>query len=373
MLNYYFNKFKSLIVVTIILTIFAIVNTASGQDIFNYKQRPPAVQKKIDEKFNDIAKFSKSYWTQNGRKKYLLCGIDDEKLILDIIKQNPDQKEFYFLDVGAGRFQWVKNVFKFLTNNSEVPKNKKYHIIGVNGEGKDKIKIIGNFTIYKLGGFKIENIIEAFEERNIKINGKIDLIVSSWTLRHLADPLGTFFQMHQLTKLNGYILLEGIPFLRLDTEGKHIYNRRFITDYNLNAEHLLLDLKQTYLMCPSTKGMDRNLRGIMIIKSEIDQNALRSLSYSESLGLGISDVNYNCGKPDTTQYISKNSTKLKSKVTSTFEYHAYNGDRSLHNTLKEKELFYLYDDCNIELFCRSNYRDDYYYKLDFTNDFIIDR
>ena len=42
---------------------------------------------------------------------------------------------FYVVDVGAGRFQWVDSILRFLKNNPNVPKNKKYHIIGLNVDG----------------------------------------------------------------------------------------------------------------------------------------------------------------------------------------------------------------------------------------------
>ncbi len=281
-------------------------------------------------------------WLINGPEgKYYMCLVDDEKLIMDIIHSAPaEQKEFYFIDVGAGKFQWVDNIHDFLKNNPNVPADKKYHIIGLNAEGKDQVNIENNFIIYKLGRFKTENIIEAFAARKMHLNGKIDLIVSQWTLRHLADPLGTFLQLFELTKPNGYMLLEGIPFNRLDKNGNYIYTND-ITGHNLNAEHLLRDMKQSYLMCPTNEAGGRALRDIMIQKRELDPNYDIGLAYHSLLDKGKSPSNV-CQY--ISQFVSKNPNKLQTTYNNTYNYQKYNGDKSLYDKLIAKDLFYYHDD-----------------------------
>jgi len=259
---------------------------------------------------------------------YYVCNIDEAKLILDIIQSSPEQQEFYFVDVGAGRFQWVDSILRFLKNNPNVPKNKKYHIIGLNVDGKDEINNDGNFIAYKLGHFKTENIIEAFEERGMNLKGKIDLMVSCWTLKHLVDPLGTFLQMFQLTKLNGYMLLEGIPFLSYYDDDTY-----FNPD---NALYLLQDLDQPYLMQTQTTTTGKEFNHIVIQKKYVNDD-VAILSYGDDLGRGREDSPYAAriiaGSlkpaffPDLGVVISLSGRSL------------YIGDKTLFDTLNEKKLF----------------------------------
>lgn len=334
------RKFFNILIIA--TTMLAFLITVAKADNFNYKQRPAAVQKKIDELFNKLAETPVSSWGgTNGLSKYGICGIDEEKLILDIITNNPKQTDFYFLDVGAGQFQWVDNVVQFLNSKPNITTNKKFHVIGVSGEGKnnpkgrDEVTKNGNCISYKLGGFKIENIIEAFEERGMYLDGKIDLTVSQWTLRHLVDSLGTFLQIHQLAKLNGYILLEGLYFDRLDAAGNHVYDSLDQKEGNLNPEHLLRDLKQVYLMCPNNRSVGRGSRDIMIKKSNIDANTKHNLSY---LGLRDRGPAAKNACQFITQFLYTDAIRLQTQD-EFYELYCFRGHNELYDMIKEKELF----------------------------------
>lgn len=247
-------------------------------------------------------------------------------MILDIIQSSPEQQEFYFVDVGAGKFQWIDGILRFLKNDPNVPKNKKYHIIGLNVDGKDEINNDGNFITYKLGHFKTENIIEAFKKRGMNLKGKIDLMVSCWTLKHLVDPLGTFLQMFQLTKLNGYMLLEGIPFLNYHEDDTY-----FNPD---NALYLLQELDQPYLMQTTTTGKEFNH---IIIQKKYVNDDVAIFSYADDLGRGRE------GSPYAARIIAES---LKSAffpdsgvVIGLSDKSLYIGDKTLFDTLNEKKLF----------------------------------
>ena len=303
----------------------------------NYTQRPESVQSKIDLLFNMQSKSSKSNWGVNGASSYEICGVDDERLILNRVESSPEQKDFYFLDVGAGMYQWVDNTRKLLCNNSELPSDKQYHIIGVNAEGVDEVETTENCKIYKFGDFKTENIIEAFHERGLYLTNKVDLTVSQWTLRHLVDPLGTFLQMYKLTKPSGVMFIEGLFFSRLGTIDEFIY-KEGLGEKNLNAEHFLQkDLETTYLMCPSNSAMGRAGRDIMVKKNS-SVKCVSNLYYHDILddrGEGTSNV---CRYQ--TQF--KSPFSAESRVPScidTYYCQFYNGDHGLYNFLEQNDLF----------------------------------
>jgi hypothetical protein len=335
-----FNKKVFNVLIVTVSVLFCLAMPSAKADGLSYKDRPSEIQKKVDEVFNKLASDEESKWSENGKNKYYICRIDDEKLIMDIILSAPvEQKEFYFVDVGAGGYQWVDNVHKLIEKNiSNLPPDKKYHIIGLNGEGKGEVTIKDNITIYKLGHFKIENMLEAFEERGMHLNGKVDLMVSRWTLRHLVDPLGTFLQMFELIKKDGYMLLEGIPFLRVKEGGDLIYGNS-ISDLSLNAEHLLRDMGQTYLVCPPNDSMGRGLRDLMIRKTEFYPEIEMSYYGLMDRGEKTSNVSRYMSK-----FLSKNPTRLKVKAEyENWEYN-YHGDKTLYDMLKTKMLFDEYEE-----------------------------
>ncbi|CAL7961212.1 hypothetical protein GAMM_10115 [Gammaproteobacteria bacterium] len=147
MLKLKYNFLNMLIAIIISLIPFTSANAFRlfGNPYDLYKTRPEKIQEKINEQFNKFANVGELTWKHNGESRYYVCKIDEAKLILDIIQSSPEQQEFYFVDVGAGRFQWVDSILRFLKNNPNVPKNKKYHIIGLNVDGKDEINNDGNF------------------------------------------------------------------------------------------------------------------------------------------------------------------------------------------------------------------------------------
>ncbi len=67
--------------------------------------------------------------------------------------------------------------------------------------------------------FKIENLDEEFVRRGfLDLRGKFDLIVSHWTLRHLADPFGTLKRMYSLLNQRNGMLMSNALFFRCDDE-----------------------------------------------------------------------------------------------------------------------------------------------------------
>ncbi len=142
-------------------------------------------------------------------------GIDDHKLVKNIIHRNIDkQKEFYFLDIGAGNCAWATGVVNFLNQQPDLFNDITIHIISLTGEHYDTIPVPeSNFCkVYNLCSFEIENLSDSLQKRGLDFNNKIDLIVSNYCFMHLHDPSGTFVQAYNLLRpYTGIMVLDGFP------------------------------------------------------------------------------------------------------------------------------------------------------------------
>lgn len=68
-------------------------------------------------------------------------------------------------------------------------------------------------------------MIDEFQKHGLQLANKVDLVVSRWSFRHLADPVGTFIQAYDLLRpKKGYFLFDGFYFLydkqRMDNPDK---------------------------------------------------------------------------------------------------------------------------------------------------------
>ena len=181
-------------------------------------ERPDEIKHYITEVFNEISKEQESNWkAYNGATRYHICQIDEYHLIKKIIQQAPsDQKEFNFLDIGAGNFDWNNGLAKFINAQEDIASDIKVNIIGVRGEKYlgDRVVKNGKATVYNLGAFKIEDIYQQFKEMGLDLENNVDLMITNWTFRHLVDPLGTFVQAYKLLKpMSGLFLFDGFAFL----------------------------------------------------------------------------------------------------------------------------------------------------------------
>ena len=144
-----------------------------------------------------------------------------EKICQKLSDKN--EKEFYFLDIGAGNFQCGRAVATYINENRGLfPNLKKAHIISVRAERntQNPIQEDGICKLYNYGAFKVEELEEEFLRNPLLAPlgeaGKIDLIVSSWCFRHLVDPAGTFVQAYNLLRPgSGTLLMDGF-FLNID-------------------------------------------------------------------------------------------------------------------------------------------------------------
>ena len=185
----------------------------------------------------------------NGRDEYHLLTLNEHLLIKKIILESPEQKEFYFLDIGAGNFQWGRKLCKFLNNQGDLPPDITIHILGIRGEGGiGKRKTQGKCKVYELTAFKVENLFSEFKNQGFDLENKLDLVISSWCFRHLVDPLGTFVQTYNLLRPHqGLLLMDG--FFYQDKTGK-IIDKDPGDESNAYLVNLLVHSKAPFLLQP---------------------------------------------------------------------------------------------------------------------------
>jgi len=184
----------------------------------HWSQRPPELVQRIQSAFEAISQETSSAWgAYNGSKTYGICGVDEHKLMKRLILEAPpEQKDFYILEIGAGNFQWENGFADYLNKQTDLPSDIRIHIIGIRGEQylDNPIEENGRCKIYRLGGFKVEELESEFKKLRLDLNNKIDLAASNWCIRHLADPTGTVLQTyHLLRPKTGILLVDGFFFL----------------------------------------------------------------------------------------------------------------------------------------------------------------
>lgn len=180
----------------------------------NWRHRTQEINSHIDEAYQKCQK-REQWGCYNGQSNYGIGGVDDYKIILKTIAEGiiKGQTEFVFMDIGAGDFSWGRNVAQIIKEKEKsYNRDIKVSIYSIRGEINNlkSDNIIGICTLYEFGSFKVENLTEEFKRLGHgDIAGKVDIIVSSWCLRHLVDPTGTLLQAYEHLRLNGKIFFDG--------------------------------------------------------------------------------------------------------------------------------------------------------------------
>lgn len=173
---------------------------------YELQYRPVKIQNRIKKVHAVLkAKDTKSTWTYNGSQVYDFLGISDEALLdwlISIKRENGDALRI--LDFGSGAFDWPITVANYLRDKHS-DKNIQIEIVGVTGERAltdEQIRTLQND--FADSGIKLTLLQEVEIESIDKIlQSGFDLIVSSWTLRHLVDPLGTLEEFITSSPLMG--------------------------------------------------------------------------------------------------------------------------------------------------------------------------
>lgn len=179
-------------------------------------QRPQIVQEAVDRAFSRIKKATGGWLCNGGSGYYGLLGLDEKKIIKNLAI-TPGKDDVYLVDVGCAAGHWGIYVRIRIEEALEsLPAiQKHFHIFSVTGgnECEEYVVTFGNVTLYQFNNFKIENIDEEFLKRGYDLKNKVNLMVSSWTLRHLVDPWGTLKRMYSLLKpQEGLLVSNGFLF-----------------------------------------------------------------------------------------------------------------------------------------------------------------
>lgn len=275
----------------------------------NWRDRPAETKAIILSTWKQLSKSYLSTWTLyngTGRSGYTLAGCDEYKLITSLVKKNPHRKEFYVLDIGAGKFGFGRGLAKYLNNNADIPDDCTIHIIGIRGEKNPHpaLRRDGKCILHELGGFQIENLISDFLAHGMNLDKQIDVIVSNWCFRHLVDPLGTFLQAYSLLRpKSGLLLMDGFFYDRgIDSP------EQWENDPTINMLLLLLESNAPFLIRPYNSGRC------------IDQFILRRPDHQEC----HIPLTYNSIKP-------LHNCQVNSLTITLFNWHPTNNEESLLN------------------------------------------
>ncbi len=198
-------------------------NHLSNSKALDWNQRPQEAQEKIGTSFNKLAQNKDSGWLYNGEKQYNICGIDEHKWLTAFLKNKcSERSEFYVMEIGAGNFSWGKAIAQTINQaiqDKSLPANISVTIISLRGEQNPDQESVqdGNCYLLNLGAFKIENLFEAFSQRNLDYRNQVDLIVSRMAFRLFVDPTGTLAQTFKhLRPETGQLFMDGFYMLYQD-------------------------------------------------------------------------------------------------------------------------------------------------------------
>lgn len=240
------------------------------------------------------------------------------------------------IDVGCAQGGWGKNAMEILQSEACKKSGKKFHIFSVTGgeECNEMVQENGHVTLYQFNQFKIETIDEEFSKRGFNFAGKVDLIVSNWTLRHLVDPFGTLKRMYSLlTPAQGILMSNGFLF--------KFNNSDEVQGFPRGNENILTHTNATPLFRSWNIGRDADQ--FLLIRD--NDNALDlPLEYTGE----IYEINheYQCASGILTAYNKGFSTKPGvdlAYITSDIDIFYYNkndlNSKKLYLYLKDQGLF----------------------------------
>ncbi|MBY0529142.1 MAG: hypothetical protein K2P51_03025 [Rhabdochlamydiaceae bacterium] len=353
--------------------------------------RPASVQAACDAAFETVKK--KSAWgVYNGSDHYLtLGGIKDHELVGALIMrmtlEQPSQKEFNIVDIGAGGFQWGKALASYI--NTVVQPKIQVNIYNVRGESlkqlvykeaektldelaqpideddeeslsRDLDRICSLLTkfsskpsetqsfedgvchIHNLGAFKVENIGVEFAKRGIDLRENLHFAISHMCMLHLVDPLGTFADIANLLAPNyGHAWIDGFSF------NIEIFDRKKKGERTeAKNEHLMQLMKETNLAFLRMKTLSSHNGAFLVRRKDESPTQLRMhyVGVDEAPSqIGASKKLIHFLKADpipTASYSFSGEIKECDFASICHEKHVFIGDRELFSFLKEKDLFF---------------------------------
>ena len=308
------------------------------------RDRPQAIKERIEKSFAYISNKEGSGWTFNGEPKYDMLGIDDHELVKTILREAPkEQKEFWFMDIGAADFSWGRALSQFLNDNPDISAGKVVNIIGVRGERvadlakNPEVQKIDGINLYEFGGFKIEDMSQDLAKRGLDLSNKINFAVSRWTKRHLNDPVGMLADTFNLLSPEGLLLADGFFFLNeaqpIAEELSHKdvpFGPTFNSElFNKNMHQLLHAIGAPYLIQPYKEKCSLNR---FVLKKPDNKHYQIPMTYlgienfeAQGLNGSKSIVRFKRHVKDAELYLTEN------------EY-TFHGDKRLFDWFNDRDL-----------------------------------
>lgn len=221
-----------------------------------WQDRDPTIKSKINEAYSRTTKKTREDWRFYGEKKYEIGGMDEVNFFHHLITANPGQKEWIFLDIGAGDYQWGDHLSEAINGFTDIFNDVKVIIIGLGGEAfqGEKFSSKGKWDIYRLDEFKIEKIEEALknekalERKALDLASRVDGIFTRWSFLHFVDPIGTLEQAHNLLKPStGLFFGDGFPYI---LKGQHAETYGW-PEWRENMQRLLWNMKVPFVIDPN--------------------------------------------------------------------------------------------------------------------------
>lgn len=266
---------------------------AAGDQVFEQNRgailgsRPPQVQAAADRAFENIKNVNNDEWFYKGTDYYTLLDLDEDKILKNLAYESRGKKDIYIIDVGCAGGNWGRRMMNALQGEVYKKSGKRFHIFSVTGgkECEDIVQKKEHVTLYQFNQFKIENLDEEFSRRGFDLRDKVDLIVSSWTLRHLVDPFGTLKQMYNLlTPSQGKLMSNGFLFMFNDSTK--------VESFPLSNENILVHSNATILFKDLRSG--RDVGQFLLVRN--DENELKiPLEYTDKvypIGYGFQNESY---------------------------------------------------------------------------------
>lgn len=256
----------------------------------SYQDRPAPLVHAVDNAFDTLKALKKSTWTHNGEKNsYQLFNKNNEyQFIKQLILNNPTQKAFLLLDLGAGQFGFSQYICEQLEIDASIPKDIQINFVSVRGESSDEpYQVIqGNkCTQYNLSAFPVENLKDAFQTiRDAhpefpELDGQADAVISCMTFTHLIDPLGTLVQAYDLLKpTTGYLLFDGFECALINDHHTTDTQEDFFDGFNVhhNLYLALIMSGASVLINPSAQNQGLHQ---FILKRKDEQSLAIPLQY----------------------------------------------------------------------------------------------
>lgn len=283
---------------------------------------------------------SPHFWREDGRKEYHLAGVFEDKLIKKMIEESPNQKIFNIVELGEGDGTWSRGIAK-KAKNWQLPQDVTINLFGTRGGQllyRPKFRIndrevtqVGQHFIHTLGSFLLEDLEQEFLDRHLDLKGRVDLFISSWALRHTANPMAIFKAMMDMLAPNRMCIFDGFFF--------QIGEEFALGDNNFYMNVLLQSMRVSYVTLHFTTR--RSLNHYVVQKDDSLEPCRIPLRYQGDVtDLGERRIDITSRSVTRFEFCNISAGIPKIYKMPSLNYLSYRlfGDKQLHENLRQNGL-----------------------------------